>query len=784
MSKVSIESSEPSPSEILRLQKQCDLAKHEHRIESVDAQDEAQCTHWIEGVVCENNARRFTNIQCLGLGAYGLVFAVDDLRHENKRVAIKVLRPSKSTQRIPLERFDFEGEILGELKHPNIIQEFEIGKIDGIAYHIFEWAESGSLSTLLSNNPNRFSPRQAAWLLSKIAEALDEAHSMAILHRDLKPGNILLKSCDPKESEGLGLWPLLTDFGLSKKLDQSSKEPLTDYGEVLGTLSYMSPEQVQGLSMRTPSDLFSLGVILHELVYGVHPFVDRSHFKTLTNIVQESPRKPGDLEHKVPSNLDAIITKCLQKDSRHRYPNASDLVEDLQRFLRGETISIAKPTAFESLVELVRNHPKFSVFIGTTIASLLVTVFLLSREWKTQRDIAEGKTKISELFLRSIRESNSDINDDILAGKRVLPSGLLENLERQLPLLQEAHQLAPDDLELVQHLQIMNHYISLCNLHEFLTKPRELQQQIKSRAIEARAKSLQYIEFLKTKQSYKEKMEIPWINGLSQMSSLFEHDKDPSLPGLTWSSKAISAAENYLNKNPGDFIVLDTLINSKFVRMVNLRGANQNLDEQVVLCKSVVESSIDAYKLHPERFEFLIHHVRALAHLGNLLLESGEVDESERADEALESLKKNPDYPQMNDFRILDRLIAFYPERCRILFNSGNHEAVIATTRKWEEFVLAPEHQNYFEAQNAFYQSKDLAIFNLRYHRWVALDRSSATDSDLTEKAQQDAKQALRNCLTNREFDLELVIRDLELWGLPVEPILKWKTAIKEESQQ
>lgn len=287
------------------------------------------------------------------------------------------------------------------------------------------------------------------------------------------------------------------------------------------------------------------------------------------------------------------------------------------------------------------------MFIGTTIASLLLTIFLLSREWKTQRDIAEGKTRISELFLQSIRESNSDINDDILAGKRVLPSGLLENLERQLPLLQEAHKLAPDDLELVQHLQIMNHYISLCYLHEFPKKPRELQQQVKSRAIEARAKSLQYIEFLKTKQSHKEKMEIPWINGLSQMSSLFEHDKDPSLPGLTWSSKAISAAESYLTKNPSDFIVLDTLINSKFVRMVNLRGANQNLDEQIVLCKSVAESSIDAYKCHPERFEFLIQHVRALAHLGNLLLESGEVDESERADEALESLKRNPDYPEM-----------------------------------------------------------------------------------------------------------------------------------------
>lgn len=106
---------------------------------------------------------------------------------------------------------------------------------------------------------------------------------------------------------------------------------------------------------------------------------------------------------------------------------------------------------------------------------------------------------------------------------------------------------------------------------------------------------------------------------------------------------------------------------------------------------------------------------------------------------------------------------------------------MIATTRSWEEFVLAPEHQNYFEAQNAFYQSKDLAIFNLRYHRWVALDRTGK-NSTQTDNAQQDAKQALRNCLANKEFNFELVIRDFELFGLPVEPILEWKTTFEDET--
>ena len=216
MSTRSTGSSEPNEQEILKMQRQCDLARDEKRIETIDTQDQTQCEHLLEAVLHSSSETRFHNIECLGLGAYGLVFAVDDRKYHGQRVAIKILRPSKATQRIPRERFEFEGQVLVELKHPNIIELLETGEFEGFAYHIVQWADAGSLANLFSSNRLSLSPEQSAWLVCKLAQALEEAHSLAVLHRDIKPGNILLQSCDPLESMGIGLWPLLTDFGLSK----------------------------------------------------------------------------------------------------------------------------------------------------------------------------------------------------------------------------------------------------------------------------------------------------------------------------------------------------------------------------------------------------------------------------------------------------------------------------------------------------------------------------------------------------------------------------------------
>jgi serine/threonine protein kinase len=162
----------------------------------------------------------------------------------------------------------------------------------------------------------------------------------------LKPGNILLRTESPERSEGLGLWPLLTDFGLSKDMSVPSGIPLTFEGEVLGTLSYMSPEQVLGQPLKTQSELFPLVVILYELVYGQHPFLAEGDFQTRNNIVQAIPIKPKRDLQCVPAALDAIISKCLRKQPEERYLHASDLARDLDHFLNGEPISVSPPTSW------------------------------------------------------------------------------------------------------------------------------------------------------------------------------------------------------------------------------------------------------------------------------------------------------------------------------------------------------------------------------------------------------------------------------------------------------
>lgn len=773
MPKLLPESSEPSSAEILRIQKQCDLARDEHRIDTVDSQDRSECRSWLESVTSRDSAPRFSEIECLGLGAYGLVFAANDRQCFGRRVAVKVLRPSKANQRIPRERFEFEGKVLSSLKHPNVIEHFETGQIDGVVYHVVELADCGSLANALSDPSIDYSPRQAAWLISKVADALQEAHSIPVLHRDIKPGNILLKACDPLDSEGLGLWPLLTDFGLSKKLDHSPEEPLTNYGEILGTLAYMSPEQVQGKAMRTPSDLFSLGVILHELVYRVHPFDDRGHFQTLTNIVQNTSLKPRRTGLQVPSSLEAIIAKCLQKDSRSRYRSAGDLAEDLRRFLNGEIISIATPTPWESLKALVCNHPRLAIFLGTLIASLLTFVLVLDREWRVQRNLAQEKGKISELFLQSMLGTNSSINDSVLAGKRVSPSELLENLEQKFPVLEEAFQLAPNDLRLIRHLEVMSHYISLCYFHESTVSLKESKEQKLQKAKEFRVKSLEYIGLYNSRVAKDQKLDIPMINGLYLMAVLFEGDLTAESPGRIWTAKSISAAEDYLAEHPDDEFAQDTMLHAKYLRSYFLASRPEDLDERIRLFESVCKSTDEAYRKFPHRLEFLILQIRALSELGVLLLETGKEDESDRAFASLDALISDPKVSDREDWRVFDRLIATYPSRFRVLFSCKRYQEAIELALRWEQTIMAPQRQAYYEALHDFQLGKEVGLLKSKYFRWQAIlaDQPGSAEEKLAER---EARAARRACGQNDQFDFQRLISEIEEYGLPTEAIQKW----------
>ena len=205
-------------------------------------------------------------------------------------------------------RFEEECRVANQLTHPGIMRVHSISEWKGVPYMVTELGDLGTLATWLLDHRNELSIRQAVWLVMTLTEAVHCAHSNYTIHRDIKPANILLKSAEPNNSEGLGFSPVLSDFGLAKDLDRSESQGLTDTGELLGTVAYMSPEQIQGEKAQTYSDIFTLGVLLSELVFRVHPFADSNNFLTRRNIVLSNPKKKDRQDQRrIPKPLEEII---------------------------------------------------------------------------------------------------------------------------------------------------------------------------------------------------------------------------------------------------------------------------------------------------------------------------------------------------------------------------------------------------------------------------------------------------------------------------------------------
>src|SRR5262249_48089170 len=219
-------------------------------------------------------------------------------------------------------RFRDEAEVAARFHHPNIIQVYEVGELEGQGYLVLEYAGGGSLQQKLGGNPQP--PREAARLIEPLARALNYAHQRGIVHRDLKPANVVLTE------DGI---PKVTDFGLAKLLERGAG--LTQTGDIMGTPSYMAPEQAQGTpSDVTPAtDIYALGAILYEMLTGRPPFKGATPLSTLSQVAGQEPLAPGKLQRHTPRELETICLKCLEKEPKKRYATALDLADDLRRFL-------------------------------------------------------------------------------------------------------------------------------------------------------------------------------------------------------------------------------------------------------------------------------------------------------------------------------------------------------------------------------------------------------------------------------------------------------------------
>ncbi|MFL5340238.1 MAG: WD40 repeat domain-containing serine/threonine protein kinase [Gemmataceae bacterium] len=283
----------------------------------------------------------------LGRGGMGVVYKARQIAYD-RPVALKMILAGSQASPEDLGRFHDEAEAIARLRHPHIVQIFEVGQAEGRLYFVLEFVEGGTLADRIRGGP--LPARPAAQLLEALARAMHYAHERGIVHRDLKPANVLLhgrkafldipEEADrrPNEWDFRRYMPKITDFGLAKMLDRSTGR--TASGDVVGTPSYMAPEQAQGKPhpISAATDIYSLGAILYEMLTGKPPFLGPTPMDTLFQVHTQEPVPPRKLVRDVPPGLETICLKCLRKDPAQRYVNAEDLAEDLRLFVEGQPI--------------------------------------------------------------------------------------------------------------------------------------------------------------------------------------------------------------------------------------------------------------------------------------------------------------------------------------------------------------------------------------------------------------------------------------------------------------
>src|SRR3954464_5428307 len=271
-------------------------------------------------------------VNLLGQGGMGVVYLADNV-HNGQRVALKLLPPDLARSSGFRERFSREASYASSLRHPNVLEVYDAGEQDGVLYIAMQYVEGQDLKALLSRE-GRLDARRTVGILGQVASALDAAHSTGLMHRDIKPGNVMIAAGQPEHC-------YLTDFGLSKN-PSSDSIALTAQGEFVGTIDYTAPELVLGKQADSRLDVYSLGCLIYECLAGQPPFPKERDVEVLYAHIQDPPPRVSAARPDLPPALDDVVAKAMAKKPDDRFPTCSAFI-DAARLIVGEPPSAPPP---------------------------------------------------------------------------------------------------------------------------------------------------------------------------------------------------------------------------------------------------------------------------------------------------------------------------------------------------------------------------------------------------------------------------------------------------------